>query len=462
VSSPSRALLVILALSLVVRLALWVKIATTDERPFWDSDTRSYHQPALALLELGEFAVSPEHPEKPETYRTPGYPAFLAGVYSLFGESAPIASLVQIVIGVGTLALAYEIGSLLCGARVGLWSAALLACDPVSLALHELLMSETLFAFLLAASAANGLRLLKTRGTSPLGAGFVGLLIGLATLVRPVSYFLGPVVAVLLALCGAAGGWRQRLSAAVALLVPVIVIVGGWQVRNYARTGHAQFSEVAGRIALVSRGAAIVAWRDGLSLAEARRRVEEHVPSTGIEPGTELAHRQREAGVRLIRAHPLLFVLTEISRAGRMLCGPGEHRLVWLLGHPAVDAPGLDLQVLPFGDFLRKWVWQPSWVLAVFLFAVAYLAVLNVAILRWLWLSIRTRSWRGADVFLWGILVYFLAVGMTSSRFRMPIMPLLVVYAAQGLRAAREPWPRRPRGHADAPCGGARERPRER
>ena len=58
--STARKLLAILALSLALRLTLWTWIVLNDEHRFWDSDTRSYHLPALALLELSEFAVSPK------------------------------------------------------------------------------------------------------------------------------------------------------------------------------------------------------------------------------------------------------------------------------------------------------------------------------------------------------------------------------------------------------------------
>jgi hypothetical protein len=107
-SQAARHLLAILAASLALRLALWTWIALTDEHRFLDSDTWSYHLLARALLELHEFAVSPQHPAIPETNRTPGYPAFLADVYAVFGERPAIVALVQIGLGLATTALAFE------------------------------------------------------------------------------------------------------------------------------------------------------------------------------------------------------------------------------------------------------------------------------------------------------------------------------------------------------------------
>ena len=295
-------------------------------------------------------------------------------------------------------------------------------------------MSETLFTFLISAATAVALRALSQRGWQMPAT--VGTLIGLATLVRPVSYFLALPVALLLGTCGGRNDRRakERLAVMLSALAPALLIVGGWQVRNYARTGHAEFSQVTGEIALLSRGAAIVARRDGLSFSEARRELDEQTRPPGADRA-EVARLQRERGFAIVRDHLRLFAQTQVKRAVRMMCGPGEHRLAWLLGHPTPDAPGLDLLRLPFPEFFRKWFWNPSWPLALFLFAFAYLAAFDLGILYWLLRSVRARSIGATDIFLWSIIGYFLATGMASSRFRVPIMPLLSAYAAQGLTA---------------------------
>jgi 4-amino-4-deoxy-L-arabinose transferase-like glycosyltransferase len=448
VSDTARKLLAILAVALVLRLALWAWIGATDEHRFWDADTRSYHLPALALLELHEFAVSPERPGVAETNRTPGYPVFLAAAYAVFGEKAAVVALLQIGLGLATIALAFVIGDRRGGSQIGFWSALLLALDPVSLTFHEILMTESLFTFLISAAALVGLCASARRGWGMPAA--VGLLIALATLVRPISYFLAPPVALLLGMRRGAkeGSVRGGVAATIATLVPVLLIVGGWQLRNYARTGHAQLSRVTGETILLSRGAGIVAWREGSSFLEARRELEAEMHPPGADRA-EVARRQQERGFAIIRAHPWLFVLTEVRRAVRMMCGPGEHRLAWLLGNPTFDTPGLDLKRLSFAEFLGKWVSRPSWLLALFLFALGYLATVDLAILHWLWQSVRTRSIGADDVFLWTIIGYFLATGMASSRFRVPIMPFVSVYAAQGLVL----WLRRRAERKGSRCG---------
>ena len=53
---------------------------------------------------------------------------------------------------------------------------------------------------------------------------------------------------------------------------PWIILVGGWQLRNYLITGKAEFSYVQGANLLFYRGAGIVAQRDSISFKEAQER----------------------------------------------------------------------------------------------------------------------------------------------------------------------------------------------
>jgi hypothetical protein len=61
------------------------------QRPDWDvawSDQGGYQQLGAAMARSGEFTRYPDSPTFiPEVIRTPGYPAFVAVVYRVFGVS---------------------------------------------------------------------------------------------------------------------------------------------------------------------------------------------------------------------------------------------------------------------------------------------------------------------------------------------------------------------------------------
>jgi 4-amino-4-deoxy-L-arabinose transferase-like glycosyltransferase len=438
----------ILLFSLALKLILWGAVVSRDPLTWADSDMREYQGAALALLQTGSFALSPEHPEISETFRTPGYPAFLAAIYWLFGVRPAAAVVLQIFVSLGTIALSYACAHALWGPAAARLAALLLALDPLSFSFSLLLLTETLFTFLVSATALAGVHLFfPGRRARPAAA--VGTLIGLAALVRPISYYLAVPVALGFLLWGALDRWSRRSLILVPglVLLPFCLIVGSWQLRNYLRTGNVEFSSAIGGGILLSRTPPLKGKRKGGDHASRPRL-------RAREAGSAASARARPVGRRWVRSiaplsHPVVFLRNSIPRAVRTLWGPADHRLSGFFD-PALSrrSPGLDLRRHPFDGFLRRWVFEPRWPLAVFAFAFGYLAVIHLATLRWWWRSIRACSIVGPDLFLWGMVLYFLFTGFAHSRFRCPVMPILVVYAAAGLssRTADSPTHRlRPR-----------------
>lgn len=428
---------VVLLFSLALKLALWGAVVSRDPLTWADSDMREYQGEALALLETGFFAPSPEHPEVAETFRTPGYPAFLAATYWLFGVRPAAAVLMQIFLSLGTIALSYACAKALWGEATARLAALLLALDPLSLSFSQLLLSETLFTFLVSAAAVTGVHLFSAKRRAAV-APAVGALVGLATLVRPISYYLAAPVALGFLF------WEvfDRRSRRGLLLAPGLiflsfcVIVGSWHLRNYLRTGNVEFSgEIGGGLVLSQTPPLrrLPRHRDYAARLRERTGKADAAASARAEAGAN--DRRWVKSIAPLR-HPLVFLRHAIPRAVKTLWGPADHRLIGLFDPPSSRrSPGLDLRRRPFDEFLRRWVLEPRWPLAVFAYALGYLVVIHLATLRWWWGTIRRRSITAPDLFLWGVVVYFLFAGFASSRFRCPVMPVLVVYAAAGLSA---------------------------
>jgi 4-amino-4-deoxy-L-arabinose transferase-like glycosyltransferase len=426
-----RGLLMLLLLSLGWKLALWGTLLTMDPGRFLDRDSASYHEPARALLQLGRFVASPETPELVETMRTPGYPLFLAGVYLVWGEYQPMAILVQILLSLGTMALVYRIACMLWNTGTALLATLLLALDITSFTYALKLMSETLFTLLLIAMVVAGIYLIKSPRKLH-WAFLVGVLLAAATFVRPISYYLLVPLVLLYLGIGITQRWRRsQLLLAMALLVlPFLLLIGGWQVRNYLLTGSAQYSSVEGVNLLYRRGAAIVALQEDMDLQEARSQLwEESKPQEEPLPRRWTAvddARWKQEGMALIWRHPLLFIRSQLPGAVLLMATPGEGELLRMLGLPIGEIRS------PL-DYLNRFHMP----LAVFmsLFALLYLAIVYCGLLSWWWH--RLRNWRFSSIhlFTWIVVLYFVAVsaGQGYSRFRVPIMPILVLYAAHGL-----------------------------
>ena len=431
-TSKRRYLLLILAGSFLLRLGLLIHLSASDPAQFLTNDSTSYINSARALHQTGSFAVSPESPDVPQTVRTPGYPVLIAGVYALFGErNAPVV-FVQVLLSVGTLILVFVVARNRWGPGVAVWATLILALDQVSLAFSLKILTETLFTFLLFAMLAT----IATISDSSRAAGravLAGLLLALATMVRPISYYL--ILPMVLAL-PLSGRFRKRSlrrasDACLLLLLPFVLLVGGWQVRNYQRTGSVELSTIQGRNLLLYRGAGIVALRDGIGFEQAREQLERQHPDETT---------WTREGVRLIARHPLLFIRTQATGAGKMLLGTGHPDLLEAAGiHLGPRGAIGDILRLTPTDYFEKWIVGSPVAFGAFVTLFLYVLLVWAGVLLWFFKDVivcRRVGWW--DVCMWGTLLYIVLMSAGPEaypRFRVPIMPILALYAAKGIRS---------------------------
>lgn len=215
-----KLILYIFLTALVIRLAYVIFFFGLDTLP--DYDSPEYIRYAENLLAGNGYTDG-----KWKSFRSPGYPAFLAGVYSVFGESVPAVKIVQAAISSLIPVLVFLIGLKLGGRRVAL-TAAGISCVYFGL-IDEPghVISEAVFTFLFAAAVCA---LLYARSLGSYAA--AGVIIGIATLTRPVS----------LLLFFAAAAWitvqymKQKeflLKRLAVLTLAFCLVLLPWIVRNY-------------------------------------------------------------------------------------------------------------------------------------------------------------------------------------------------------------------------------------
>jgi 4-amino-4-deoxy-L-arabinose transferase-like glycosyltransferase len=218
------ALLLILALGAAVRLGLWLWF---QGLPLSISDEQDYNRLACNLVEHGEFAFVPG---QLDSLRPPLYPALVAGVYHLFGlENFQAVRLMQAILSLFTVVLMYRLGSAVLSWRVGLWLAGLLAFYPSLLGYNNLLLTETLFTFLLCGFCLLLIRALQQDSVLCLALSAVAL--GLAALTRSVVWLFPPVLVVFL-LLAFRGGWGRRSLASLIFVAVFAAVLAPWSIRN--------------------------------------------------------------------------------------------------------------------------------------------------------------------------------------------------------------------------------------
>jgi len=178
-------------------------------------------------LEAGEVDATVGPALRLETYRTPGYPAFLA-LFEWLGMGGRAVLVTQCVLGAICVLLVYQLTlALLDAPRAALVAAAIMALHPASVAATNVLMPDVLWLTLMLA----GLWLIVSNDRNPTGSLAIGgLLMGLAALVQPYALVLITLLALWVCL-------RRRtirmVGAAVVAIVTAAIPVGAWMGRNY-------------------------------------------------------------------------------------------------------------------------------------------------------------------------------------------------------------------------------------
>lgn len=158
-------------------------------------------------------------------WKAPLYPAWVGFWYALFGHHPMVVKLIQVPVGVLTIPLTWLLARRLFGRRVAVAAALLVAVYPLAWQYDGLLYSEALATPLYVGLLILGL----TREMTGRRAAGLGLLTGVALLLRPTTEFLylGFLVAWSLR-----QGWRQGVGLTVVSVACAVLIVAPWTIRN--------------------------------------------------------------------------------------------------------------------------------------------------------------------------------------------------------------------------------------
>lgn len=196
------------------------------------ADAGEYAQYAENLVEFGVFASLPGNPPTPDSFRSPGYPAFLALCRLLAADGwMSLALWLQVALGAATVGLAYRLARTLMPFGPAAVAAGLVAASPHLAVSSGYVLTECLTTFFLTLA----LERLARAPRLAVGAHLVaGLAFGAVALTNEALAWLPIAFAVPL---WRSRGWRPVVALALAAIVPL----AAWSVRNrttpLARTG---------------------------------------------------------------------------------------------------------------------------------------------------------------------------------------------------------------------------------
>jgi len=191
------------------------------------SDAAGFDLLGLNIWKYGEYVFQRGIPT---AHRTPIYPLFLSGVYFLFGHSYLAVRIIQSIIGGLTCVVIYFIGKKTINKNVGFIAATISIFYPFFIYYTGYLLVETLFTFLLA--VAVYWLIISAQKPDWKNLALSGIFTGLAALCKPTAFtFLPFSVLGFLVILGIRKISTYR-NIAIFLLF-FIIILSPWVSRNY-------------------------------------------------------------------------------------------------------------------------------------------------------------------------------------------------------------------------------------
>lgn len=181
-----------------------------------------------------------------------GWPAMMGAAYAIAGPKPWAAMTLNALLGALSALAAHRLALRAVGTRtpharwIALASGMLVALHPGLVAYTPALMTEGVTASLLTCAAAL-VAWSRDRERSHAGSLLIiGLVLGIATLVRPQSLALAPLFGLLAAPLGASSKWKRALASAAAVTVVALLVCAPWTARNCVRMKHCALVSVNG------------------------------------------------------------------------------------------------------------------------------------------------------------------------------------------------------------------------
>lgn len=197
------------------------------------NDSTDYDHLAQKTLQ-GEFTAPSG---EPTAFRGPTYPAFLALIYLVFGkQNLSAVAMIQAIIGAFHCLLLKRLTEKITGSRSASWIAGLIAAIyPAFILQASQILTEVSGRFLWIL-----VLLILLESSHPLkkkGLLFGGILFGMAVLNKSVLLITLPILALWLLRTFRVIPRERIKSVCVYFLLPVIVVVGTWTIRNFMVSG---------------------------------------------------------------------------------------------------------------------------------------------------------------------------------------------------------------------------------
>ena len=394
-------------------------------------DSHGYETLAKNIIQHKAFSSDKKAPFRPDIKRTPGYPLFVASIFRFSREDPRFVCVAQALLSAWLVFFSIRLGTLFYSQRAGLIAGGILAIDPLQTVFTGFMISEILFAVFLSWFFLNLVQAF-IRPSNKRKLLFTGVLLGSATLCRPISLYLLAPVSLFWILFRHSRGVKEMLIVGVGFFMLILP----WMTRNKLVSETFQFTTIGSTNIQFYDVPAFDNHLSGRSITEIR----DHYSS--IEPVSPIKEYWE-----LIINHPIEYMKVRLLWLYRLLFDPGDGVLVFLgqdyfIGTNAV--PRASPLELIWGDlnacfsYIGKYREKRGhvWGFLLGFYVVFYLIFLSVRyIFAIMGLKNLANKKKGLPILILAILGYFLLApgSVGSARFMLPLGPLVAAMAGVGV-----------------------------
>lgn len=434
-------ILLILAFSSFSRIFLFDKVYSHTPESIQQNDTVRYEKPALQLLKYGTLAIEPMAPHTTTLSTTPVYSLFIAGVYKAFGLQNHYALIIiQILLSTLTVFLIFLIAYRLWGQKVALIASLLMTIAPLQILYSQLILSETLFTFLFVSSLL-AFTYLVTSPHKYTWALTLSLLITLATMTRPISYYL--VFCITLGIVifkhRFVQTWSQLLIICLLILLPFLLVTHAWKTRNENLTGVYALNNAMSETMLYWKAKGVLMIGNSLDNDEAQQEIIKRLPSNLKTPKEQASAETKLAKNIILGDLGSYLKLTAESLKGIVL-GPG---LASQGGYYDLEGKGQYHEKnetnKTFITSIQEKTGYQFWYLSLVLYSSILLLLSYIFSSYGFYRAIKKASSQETviHILMFGVIIYIVLISTghiaADSRMRSPITPIFLLYAAYGI-----------------------------
>ncbi|HLC82336.1 MAG TPA: glycosyltransferase family 39 protein, partial [Bacteroidia bacterium] len=425
-------LLIILLLAAIIRLILLFAIMIKNPDGIYVHDSYGYWNLGYNLTNSGIFSRSENIPLEPDYYRTPVYPIFIAFA-ELIGPEGFSIILLQIIIAVLTCYFAHRIAYLLTtNSFISNTAALIVAIDLPSVALTNLVLTETLFTFLLVISFYFFIRYFQTGKTS--GLVFTAIFSGLLILCRPIAFFI-PFLFSAFILYRSYRDIRNLFKLLIIHFCTVFLTLSPWLIRNKITFNHFFLSVIREHNLLNYQAGAVYAEVSGQPLPRTqsylRWKTFKEFKGNAHEQPYEYAKFIEKEALSIITDNPAIFLKQQATQVAYFFLKPTRAFFEIQLGN---WGKGYNTIPREFKVFHNFWKGTSKIILTLVIFQLSLMTLVYIFFLAGLLYMKKNQLQLPLVLFLFTIICFSLLnlPPATESRFRVPVVPLIAIISSCG------------------------------